>query len=142
MKEIPGSVKNQENRGLFIIFIIFNFYNFLYYIFVVKVQEIAWSASYGENKTHRTNNLNPHPRHPLLGKSQAPQNQRMPLSHTAPKTKARRSNTFLQTHKERHHRNETRTRQNPSASPQNKRKEYYGTKCRTRGKDKTTIGQP
>ena len=27
------------------------FFFFLYHIFVVKVQEIAWSASYGENKT-------------------------------------------------------------------------------------------
>jgi len=40
----------------------FNFYfYFLYHIFVVKVQEIAWSASYGENKTQnpkRTNKRN------------------------------------------------------------------------------------
>ena len=31
---------------------------FLYHIFVVKVQEIAWSASYGENKTHNPKRTN------------------------------------------------------------------------------------
>jgi len=30
---------------------VFFFFVFLYHIFLVKVQEIAWSASYGENKT-------------------------------------------------------------------------------------------
>jgi len=36
--------KDEQNRRLFI-------FNFLYHIFVVKVQEIAGTASYGENKT-------------------------------------------------------------------------------------------
>jgi len=40
--------KDEGNRGLF-----FSFFLFLYHIFVVKVQEIAWSASYGENKTQK-----------------------------------------------------------------------------------------
>jgi len=31
----------------------FYFFIFLYHIFVVKVQEIAWSASYGENKSKK-----------------------------------------------------------------------------------------
>jgi len=31
---------------------------FLYHIFVVKVQEIAWSASYGENKTQNPKRTN------------------------------------------------------------------------------------
>jgi len=38
-------------------FIIF-FIIFLYHIFVVKVQEIAWSASYGENKTQNPRRTN------------------------------------------------------------------------------------
>jgi len=73
VKEIPGSVKKQENRGLF--------YLFLYHIFGVKVQEITWNASYAKSKTHLTNN--PHLRHPIMGKGQAPQNQRMlpPIRH-------------------------------------------------------------
>jgi len=117
---VEGVEREKKIRG-------FLFFYFLYHIFVVKVQEIAWSASYGENKTHRTNN--PHLSHPLLGKSQAPQDQRTPFPHIAPETKARRSNTFLQTGKERHHRNETKARQSSSASPQNIRKLSYGTKC-------------
>jgi len=45
--------ESKEIGGFFILFFIFIFifYFFLYHIFVVKVQEIAWSASYGENKT-------------------------------------------------------------------------------------------
>ena len=39
-----------EGRVFFFSFFLFFFF-FLYHIFVVKVQEIAWSASYGENKT-------------------------------------------------------------------------------------------
>jgi len=34
------------------------FFFFLYHIFVVKVQEIAWSASYGENKTQNPKQTN------------------------------------------------------------------------------------
>ena len=34
------------------------FLNFLYHIFIVKVQEIAWSASYGENKTQKPKRTN------------------------------------------------------------------------------------
>ena len=51
--------KDEGNRGLFFYFLFFIL--FLYHIFVVKVQEIAWSASYGENKTQnpkRTNKRN------------------------------------------------------------------------------------
>jgi len=40
--------KAEENRCLF----------FLYHIFVVKVQEIAWSASYDENKTQNPKQTN------------------------------------------------------------------------------------
>jgi len=46
--------KDGEMEGSF-------FFFFLSHIFVVKVQEIAWSASYGENKTQnpkRTNKRN------------------------------------------------------------------------------------
>jgi len=56
---MTGGVEGGEREGsegsFFFIFI------FLYHIFVVKVQEIAWSASYGENKTQnpkRTNKRN------------------------------------------------------------------------------------
>jgi len=44
--------KDERGRGLF--FLLF----FLYHIFVVKVQEIAWSASYGENKTQNPKRTN------------------------------------------------------------------------------------
>ena len=46
----------KEIGGFFFLYLFF-----LYHIFVVKVQEIAWSASYGENKTQKpkqTNNVN------------------------------------------------------------------------------------
>ena len=46
----------EGNKGLFLFFY-FYFY-FLYHIFVVKVQEIAWSASYGENKTQNPKRTN------------------------------------------------------------------------------------
>jgi len=36
----------------------FFFLFLLYHIFVVKVQEIAWSASYGENKTQKPKRTN------------------------------------------------------------------------------------
>jgi len=56
---MTGGVEGAEcvkgNRGLvFSFFFIF----FLYHIFVVKVQEIAWSASYGENKTQKPKRTN------------------------------------------------------------------------------------
>jgi len=38
--------------------VFFLFFFFLYHIFVVKVQEIAWSASYGENKTKKPKRTN------------------------------------------------------------------------------------
>jgi len=44
--------KDERGRGFF-----FSFF-FLYHIFVVKVQEIAWSASYGENKTQNPKRTN------------------------------------------------------------------------------------
>jgi len=43
---VGGEVRAREGSFLFLFF-------FLYHIFVVKVQEIAWSASYGENKTQK-----------------------------------------------------------------------------------------
>jgi len=43
---------------LFCSFFFFFFFFFLYHIFVVKVQEIAWSASYGENKTQNPKRTN------------------------------------------------------------------------------------
>jgi len=58
---------------------------------------MAWSASYGENKTYKQSN---DPLHPLMGKIK-PRNQSPSSLLIAPKTKARRSNTFLQTRKER-----------------------------------------
>jgi len=48
----------ERGRGLFFIFFFFYFLFFLYHIFVVKVQEIAWSASYGENKTQNPKRTN------------------------------------------------------------------------------------
>ena len=45
----------KSKGGVF--FFIF-FYFFLYHIFVVTVQEIAWSASYGENKTQKPKRTN------------------------------------------------------------------------------------
>ena len=44
--------KDEGSEGVFFIFI------FLYHIFVVKVQEIAWRASYGENKTQHPKQTN------------------------------------------------------------------------------------
>jgi len=49
---MTGGVEGAEREGkrwLFLFFFLLFF--FLYHIFVVKVQEIAWSASYAENKT-------------------------------------------------------------------------------------------
>jgi len=45
----------EGSKGSFFIFL---FFLFLYHIFVVKVQEIAWSASYGENKTQKPKRTN------------------------------------------------------------------------------------
>jgi len=44
----------------------FFFSFFLYHIFVVKVQEIAWSASYGQNKTVKQSN---DPLHLIMGQT-------------------------------------------------------------------------
>jgi len=57
---MTGGVEGAECKEKGGFFILFLFY-FLYHIFVVKVQEIAWSASNGENKTQnpkRTNKRN------------------------------------------------------------------------------------
>jgi len=43
---------------IFLFFFIFFYFFYLYHIFVVKVQEIAWSASYGENKTQNPKRTN------------------------------------------------------------------------------------
>jgi len=56
----------QGNRGLFFFFF---FFFFLSHIFVVKVQEIAWSASYGENKTIKQSNG---PLHLVVGQTNTP----------------------------------------------------------------------
>jgi len=51
-QEVERTRKMKEIGGFFIFYLLFLFfYFFLYHIFVVKVQEIAWSTSYGENKT-------------------------------------------------------------------------------------------
>jgi len=52
--------KDEKTTGGFFLFFYFYFYFifFLYHIFVVKVQEIAWSASYGENKTQKPKRTN------------------------------------------------------------------------------------
>ena len=42
------------NRGVFYFF----YFLYIYHIFVVKVQAIAWSASYGENKTQKPKRTN------------------------------------------------------------------------------------
>ena len=75
MKEIPGSVKNEGNRGLFFFSFTSFFFFFLNHIFVVKVQEIGWSAGYGENKTQnpkRTNKRNIRHQHTSSGVSTGP----------------------------------------------------------------------
>jgi len=46
---------HERLRGLFLFLFLFLF---LYHIFVVTVQEIAWSASYGENKTQKPKRTN------------------------------------------------------------------------------------
>jgi len=47
----------EGSEGFFSFFLFFFFF-FLSHIFVVKVQEIAWSASYGENKTQKPKRTN------------------------------------------------------------------------------------
>jgi len=54
-----GGADEKDGRkwgGFFLYF--FYIFIFLYHIFVVKVQEIAWSASYGENKTQNPRRTN------------------------------------------------------------------------------------
>jgi len=46
--------KDEASEGSFFLF----FFFFSYHIFIVKVQEIAWSASYGENKTQNQKRTN------------------------------------------------------------------------------------
>jgi len=53
---VAGTERGRKS-GAFSFFSIFLFL-FLYHIFVVKVQEIAWSASYGENKTQNPKRTN------------------------------------------------------------------------------------
>jgi len=53
-----GSQPKGYRGFLFFFFSPFFFFLFLYHIFVVKVQEIAWSASYGENKTQNPKRTN------------------------------------------------------------------------------------
>jgi len=58
---MTGAVEGPEregNRGLLLFFILFLLFIFLYHIFVVKVQEIAWSATYGQNKTQNPKQTN------------------------------------------------------------------------------------
>jgi len=50
--------KDKRGRGLSFSFFFFFFLFFLYHIFFVKVQEIAWSASYRENKTQNPKGTN------------------------------------------------------------------------------------
>ena len=54
MPRLPGCRWVEGNPGLSFLF----FFFFLYHIFVFKVQEIAWSASYGENKTQNPKQTN------------------------------------------------------------------------------------
>jgi len=56
---MTGGVEGTEregNRALF--FLLFFSLVFLYHIFILKGQEIAWSASYGENKTQKPKRTN------------------------------------------------------------------------------------
>ena len=48
----------KKDGGVGGVFFFYFFYFFLSHIFVVKVQEIAWSASYGENKTQNPKRTN------------------------------------------------------------------------------------
>jgi len=53
---IAGGGADEKDEGSEGSFFLFFFY--FYHIFVVKVQEIAWSASYGENKTQNPKRTN------------------------------------------------------------------------------------
>jgi len=55
---IAGGGADEKGEGEGGVFFFFFFFFFLYHIFVVKVQEIAWSASYGENKTQNPRRTN------------------------------------------------------------------------------------
>jgi len=71
--------KDEKEIGGFFLFFIF-----LYHIFVVKVQEIAWSASYGENKTQKPKRTNKGKiRHTTLQLGSVP----VPGPHTGAKLK-------------------------------------------------------
>jgi len=48
----------RDHRNLRYPKVLLFFFFFLYHIFVIKVQEIAWSASYGENKTQNPKQTN------------------------------------------------------------------------------------
>jgi len=57
---MTGGVEGAKEIGglfFFFFFLFFSFF-FLCHIFVVMVQEIAWSASYGENKTQKPKRTN------------------------------------------------------------------------------------
>jgi len=84
--------EKKKKKGAFFLFFIF--YN---HVFVVKVQETAWSASYSVNKTIN----NPTTCFTPLSEKSNPSKPEPIPPPVAPKTKARRSNTFLQTPKER-----------------------------------------
>jgi len=88
--------KDGARQGSFFFFSFFSF--FLYHVFVVKVQETARSGSYGVNKTLMPTTA----RFTPTWENPTPRTQSTPSPLVAPKTKARRSNTFLQTRKERH----------------------------------------
>ena len=69
--------KDEGSEGSFFSF--FSLFFFLYHIFFVKVQEIAWSASYGENETQNPKRTNKGKiRHPSLQLGSVP----VPGPHT------------------------------------------------------------
>jgi len=53
-----GGADEKDGRKSWAFFFLFFLFFFLYHIFVVKVQDIAWSASYGENKTQNPKRTN------------------------------------------------------------------------------------
>jgi len=76
--------KDEGNWGIFFFFFFFFLFFFLCHIFVVKVQEIAWSASYGENKTQKPKRTNKgNIRHQALHLGSVP----VPGPHTGTKFK-------------------------------------------------------
>ena len=62
------SREGSEGSFSFFFFFFFSLF-FFYHIFVVKVQEIAWSASYGQNKTVKQSN---DPLHLIMGQTNTP----------------------------------------------------------------------